>query len=505
MKRVGWYTRDGHTDFFARCSVRLAERGNRIESFYVCHTALERDHLHAAYGLNAAILSAYLNERVPSIVVSDERIRAIEDRYDFIPLRKLVWSEMHEHGLPEEKIIQSLFAYVDFWEAFLDRNHIDLMVSERPSTMSTSVLWALCNGRGIPMGEFINLGIDGRMIHTRSWVGDIDSFEEAYRTAPPPVQNAAGSDVARAYLESMTKKPEKPLFISQDLLTGRVIQDGELYQRLPRVGSPLRIPSKLARAARRSEFYLNEPLVSHVRDVALAHFRSIGHRLIDVFDRNLDPENERFFLFPLHHLHEWAVYPWAELQYPNVLDLIRVIASNLPLNSKLYVKEHTFFFPERSFGFYRELKRIPNVRLVDRREDAFSLIRKAEGLITLGGTMGWEAFLLGRPVFVLGVAWYRHLQGIYEVESHTRLAELLQNAPRCATASESEQLRAIQALYDISFEATRYPVTELVEADNIELYMPAFEAWIGGRRSHESGPGAPRRRKPVGVVADLST
>jgi hypothetical protein len=479
MTRLGWYTRDGHTDFFAKCSQRLSQRKSSVQSFHVCNTRLEYEHLSRTYGIEAVVLSEYLNAHLPSWETAQERIRELEEQHD-VPLRKIVWSEMYEKGFSDERLCRLLVAYVEFWEAFLRENKIDRVVSERPSIMATNTLWALCQKHEVPFLEFTNLGIDGRLVRTSAWVGDVEGFEEAYLEAAGPCP-VAETERAAAYLEKMTEMPEKPLFILQNQVTGQKIRDGELHQKLPRLGKLTQVASRLKRSRERTRFYINQSLGSHLSSVVLAHVRAFGHRLMNVFETDLDADNERFFLFPLHHLHEWALYPWAELQYPHMIDLLRMVAGSLPLGCKLYVKEHTFFFPEKGFDFYRALRQIPNVKLVDRRANSFELVRRSEGLVTLGGTMGWEAFLLGKPVFALGVAWYRHLPGVYPVDCHRDLPGLLQNAYRSAVGSTEEKLQAIRALYGLSFEATRYPVNELCQDDNIELYMPQFEAWMNDR------------------------
>jgi hypothetical protein len=53
-------------------------------------------------------------------------------------------------------------------------------------------------------------------------------------------------------------------------------------------------------------------------------------------------------------------------------------------------------------GFYRRLAAIPKVTLVSPRASSFGLIKAAKLTVTITGTAGLEAVLLGRPALFLG-------------------------------------------------------------------------------------------------------
>lgn len=97
---------------------------------------------------------------------------------------------------------------------------------------------------------------------------------------------------------------------------------------------------------------------------------------------------------------------------------------------------------------------------------------------SIGSTMGWEALLRGKPVINLSLSWYRKFPGIYSVENVEALTELLQKAHTLPLATKEEKLRAICALYEVSFEWVRYPVVDLVKQENVERYVGSFEVWL---------------------------
>ena len=476
MKNIGWHTRSGHLDFFAKLSSRLKEKGNDICSHYICHSKAEEKNLKDKYNITPWNLGDYLEERKKTFHLSEDTLSELEDKYNLIPLRRLLWSEMYEKGFKEHILIFHLVAHIEFWEKFLTENRIDCMVSERPSILSTSVLWMLCKKHNIQFVDFINIGIDGRIVFTSSWYGDIDYFEDKYRT----IEIDEMSETYRktvTYLEKMTTLPEKPKYIFKNLQTGDIITSNELYKNFPKMGNIFKLPRRIKHAIT-SRAYYTDTITEEYLSIFMLHLRSVYHRLFHIFEKNVDLTKERYFLFPLHILHEWSNYPWMGLKYPNTVSVVSDIVSCIPLGSKLYVKEHTTNFPEKSISFYRAIKRHQQVRLIDRFEDTYKLLRNSGGVITLGGTIGWEAFLIGKAVVILGEAWYKHLPGVYKAKSIEHLTALLQGIKKLPLATKEDKIKAIYALFELSFEAQRYPIVDLITAENIERYIEPFESWL---------------------------
>jgi hypothetical protein len=95
--------------------------------------------------------------------------------------------------------------------------------------------------------------------------------------------------------------------------------------------------------------------------------------------------------------------------FVNQLTVIEALAKNIPLTHKLYVKEHPTMIGRRPRGFYQEIKRFPNVRLISASENSFRLIRGASLISVITGTVGWEAIMMGKPVITFGDCFYAHL------------------------------------------------------------------------------------------------
>ena len=69
----------------------------------------------------------------------------------------------------------------------------------------------------------------------------------------------------------------------------------------------------------------------------------------------------------------------------------------MPATHKLWIKEHRGGISDRSLAWFRRIKRLPNVRVIDPFANIYSLIRNADLLVTISGTAGFEAALMGVP------------------------------------------------------------------------------------------------------------
>jgi Capsule polysaccharide biosynthesis protein len=125
--------------------------------------------------------------------------------------------------------------------------------------------------------------------------------------------------------------------------------------------------------------------------------------------RHTEPQNEPFVLYPLHTSPEAALLG----SYPELADqfgLIKDLSMNLPFGVKLYVKEHPLgdLGLGLDYDFYRRLTALPNVRIIrgDARLDKLIEHPRFLAVAILTGTVGLDAAIKRKPVFIFGRAIY---------------------------------------------------------------------------------------------------
>ncbi len=132
-----------------------------------------------------------------------------------------------------------------------------------------------------------------------------------------------------------------------------------------------------------------------------------------------------FVFFALHLQPEATTLVRGQF-FQDMLAVVRNLALSLPVGYRLAVKEHDVMFGRRPLGFFRELRRIPNVVVVSPYASGPNLVRKAAAIAAVTGTVGWDGVLLGKPVIVMGQSFYASYRGVSHVTDPTRLPVMLQ-------------------------------------------------------------------------------
>lgn len=157
--------------------------------------------------------------------------------------------------------------------------------------------------------------------------------------------------------------------------------------------------------------------------------------------------SENFILYPLHYHPEASTSVLAGT-YFNEYETIRNIAFNLPVGTKLYVKDHksAYGFPELSF--YKSLTKLPNVKVIEPFFDTKKLIKASKAVITLTSTVGYEALLLNKRVFLFGNVFYQFHPNVVRIENPAKLFNLFQEW-LCKPLEQGDDynLKFIQAYY----------------------------------------------------------
>ena len=112
-----------------------------------------------------------------------------------------------------------------------------------------------------------------------------------------------------------------------------------------------------------------------------------------------------YVLFGFHKQPEASVDVcgrYFENQVDNVINLWR----QLPTGWNLVVKEHTNAIGDRSYKFYKDLKKYPGIILANEKIDSHLLIKKCKLVATNTGTMALEAALLGIPAITFSKVFF---------------------------------------------------------------------------------------------------
>ncbi|MDP2709096.1 MAG: hypothetical protein Q8O93_03560 [bacterium] len=133
---------------------------------------------------------------------------------------------------------------------------------------------------------------------------------------------------------------------------------------------------------------------------------------------------ENYGFYPLHYEPEVGVSLYAP-NWTDQVNLVRQIAKSLPIDYRLYVKEHPAMVGYRPKAYYKELKKIPNIKLIEPNIPSYDLVKNADIVFVIASTAGWEAILLQKPLVTFGDVFYNKLSTVKKCDNIAELPYLI--------------------------------------------------------------------------------
>lgn len=316
-----------------------------------------------------------------------------------------------------DRLKSSLLSY--FEEIFV-RHSIDLVLYENVSNAFAHFALFVAQKTGATYCGLSGSRLPGRFTVSADPLAD-DGTERTFH-AIRAGQLAVGPSIrdwARDYIaaiETTTPDYMKINGLDRVAIVSRYLR----WDRLQRVCALMRH----AFDSRTAAFQVGNPMRTHIN----LFLRNVRRRL-----RARDVENlyqsarsgERFLLYPMHFHPESSTSILAGT-YLDEYEVIRNIAFSLPEGIRLYVKDHVSAWAYPPTDFYRRLVRLPNVRLLGPDEPTKQLIKASAAVITLTSTVGYEALLLKKPVFLYGHVFYGFHAGVQPIENPAKLRLLIE-------------------------------------------------------------------------------
>lgn len=192
-------------------------------------------------------------------------------------------------------------------------------------------------------------------------------------------------------------------------------------------------------------------------------------------------DGKPFVFFPLQTEPEMTLLQNSP-EYFFQLEAIVALSRALPPGVTLAVKEALFAVGRRPAGFYDQIAQLPNVAMIDMREQGVDVVARSRVVATISSTAGMEALIMGKPVVLMG----RH--NFFGFVPHARLmkapgelASLLRWALDPAFdrgAARRDGARYVKALAGSSFSLGKYDYLDLrsYEAADVERAHDALVA-----------------------------
>lgn len=249
---------------------------------------------------------------------------------------------------------------------------------------------------------------------------------------------------AEALLKGFRQRPEYPDYTVRELklLVRQASVPGMLKQLVVDFLKLMALWLKLygTKGCLRQEYWW-DVLVRNVRTFSVTR-KAIKGVLFEAAAPYLESD---YIYYPLHLEPESATLMQSE-HFTNQLAFIEQISKNMPAGYKLLVKEHIPAMGVRPIGFYDRIRSLPDVHLLTPFDDSFELIKHAQLVCVLAGTVGWEAMMLGIPLLVIGTAQFMGIkEGFVRCKNLFTLDDCIKHSMNAAPIPEQRLVLFIAA------------------------------------------------------------
>lgn len=190
-----------------------------------------------------------------------------------------------------------------------------------------------------------------------------------------------------------------------------------------------------------------------------------------------EPCKNKYVLLTLHKQPEASV-DLLDHYNSQQLELAINIANALPMNYKLMIKEHSNAIGDRGLKWFKKLKEIHNVQLVNPYIPVRPFIEKSEVVISVSGTVCLETGLLGKKAICTANVFFKDVLAL----SDCSIKEIAKHAKNefsdISAPSEDTILNYLNSILSDSFKGVFSDVQSIpgvIEEPNLSNVVAGFE------------------------------
>jgi hypothetical protein len=433
--------------------------------------------------LDEDIHASYKNEKLDWVFLKElEKEYGIPYLWPFIEVDRIIRHGQHIHEYPyntppysHEEMLLLLQVTAKAILKFLEEEKPDAVVFSVVGSLSSFLLYTIAKKKNIAVQIITLTRVGTRHTLTSDYktLTDVDALYEKISSGALNLPDERAR--AETFLQQFRKRPAP--YAKTDSPKTRPVTRGRQFDFLK--------PRNLLRSLQWLVTVWNNYFTGNERydysTVKPWHFFidkiKQKTRVLIGFDALYDKIDltKKFAFFPLQVEPEISTMLYAPY-YTDQLWVAKQTAKSLPIDWLLYVKEHPAMYGRRTKRFYKELKKIPNVRLIPPTIESFNITTRARLIVTITGTAGWEAAIFKKPAITFGDVFYNQLPMVRQCRVISELPQLIREHLAHWKHDETALLNYLTAIFAASAEV------DLFEIWNVEG---------GGRlkeRAHELEP-----------------
>lgn len=395
------FTRSGvHPENVLAYKKKLYEYG--FDAFGICEDLNEKKQYDPS--IKVFCLEEWLEKKWKSIDISE--LASYQEKYNDYNLWEVYYTDRYiRYKYSYEDAIRVLIGMITFWEDILVKtdvsyilsdciiganNFIGMIVGKKVGTTYIS----MATGRGKKYYSFFSTG--------EGYINDrlVNMIDEKMVLSEEDVEKA------KDYIQEYIYNRRQPYYMNAKVDLNKRIGKTLLFY-LKRIKNISYLWDK------KFDNKYNIHLYKGKKQTLLPLAEAIRKPIINIYFHEPNYSDD-YILFPLHFQPEASTCVYAR-KYENQLFFIEQMAKSIPVDKILYVKEHFVLQGHRPLSFYKQLEKYPNVKLISPNSDNNKLIKHSSFLICLTSTMGFEALMYGKPVFICGNCFYENFSGVQKI------------------------------------------------------------------------------------------
>lgn len=383
----------------------------------------------------------------------NNKTEIIDDSY----LRTSFLSDRFLNNKNHDYRIDFLKKEIAFWSDIFDDYRPIAVINEQVAIEIAEVMYIEAKRRNIQYKAWMTNPVNGLFYWTSNPLS-LSLNDDVFLTEP----SQGSIDIAKEYIKDVLEKNERPYYLNPFLNIKKI---DLLISSIKGIVKSI-VKEKLIKKNR--SFYENSLPASY------NFFNRNLNSLIYKYDDEKSFSKYDIILYPLHYEPEASLSYLSEF-FSNQVALIENIAKCLNHNQVLVVKEHPAQQGMLLTKKYRDLlKGVSSLYYLPSTVLSFDIIKKSKLIITLTSHLGWEALILGKPVYLLGEMFYDKYPFVNKLESWEKLRDSIRNSTYLYPTEESI-IKYIAQLLEISYEGYPFPGGDLYSDNNIKKIISSIE------------------------------
>lgn len=461
-RKICFYARSGQNELFARIGRKLEKLG--FKTVYIVQNSFEEEVVRSFHPDGSIYnLTAYIEKNWDNTdLLESLPLDGIETKYDIPSLWSLLYSDRFLVKYSHDEAVKFIKLHVAFMEEIVLKEDIGVLVNEVVALFSAYIMYYAARLYGFRYLSLIvprNFAME-KFHFSNEWHGGNEELNNYYHGDDLTKEELQAAEL---FIDQLVRSGVKPEYAKVSRPRLNLAQIKEIGRYLfSFTGAVSRQNYELFHERANLYLYSLKNLIKY-------------HRQKKYY---LEPDYDRpYYFLPLHFQPEATTLVYAP-NYEKQSLALDLVAKKIPGDALLYVKEHHSHVGHREMEFYRNLNRYPNVRLISPWVDSHRLIRNSQGVIVITSTVGWEAMMYGKPVFLLGRVFYESFKYIHRIDNIDDLTATLKAAGRQAPSEENYRRELVKyvAAYLKSLKPGNYYLSDpsVLKPENIDRLSEAL-------------------------------